>query len=69
MSWGLWPGLVYSALDTYLFRGKTPGLFITLQITTIKLASQCKKIMYPKHDNHTTFDLLTSVTLTQPTLQ
>ncbi len=25
--WGLWPAIVYSAIDTYLFRGKAPWTF------------------------------------------
>ena len=24
LRWGLWPGLAYSAIDTYLFRGRAP---------------------------------------------
>lgn len=65
MNWGLWPGLFYSAVDTYLFRGKAPWtLHNHADNTQLKLASQCEKIHYPKHDNKITFDLMTSVFLT-----
>lgn len=66
LRWGLWPGLLYSAMDTYLFRGRAPW---TLHHripdhSTLKKANECKKIEYPKHDNQVTFDLPTSVYLT-----
>jgi electron-transferring-flavoprotein dehydrogenase len=65
MSWGLWPGLLYSALDTYLFRGKAPWTFHHRRPDHLQLkaASECQKIMYPKHDNQVTFDLLNSLYL------
>lgn len=65
LRWGLWPGLAYSAIDTYLFRGHAPWTFhhhIT-DNESIKKANQCEKIEYPKHDNKVTFDLTTSVYL------
>lgn len=65
MAWGLWPGLVYSALDTYIFRGKAPWTFRNhADYTQLKTIDQCEKIDYPKHDNKITFDLLSSVFLT-----
>lgn len=65
MTWGLWPGLVYSAIDTYIFRGKTPWTFANhADHTQLKPAALCQKINYPKHDNKVTFDLLSSVFLT-----
>jgi electron-transferring-flavoprotein dehydrogenase len=69
MSWGLLPGLAYAAIDTYLFRGRAPW---TLHHKipdhdTLKKASACKKIDYPKHDNKVTFDLMTSVYLSHST--
>jgi electron-transferring-flavoprotein dehydrogenase len=65
LTWGLWPGLIYSALDTYVFRGKTPWTFHHhTDYSQLKKANQCKKITYPKHDNKITFDLLSSVYLT-----
>ncbi len=31
--YGLWPGLLYSAIDTYFFRGKAPWTFRIRPIT------------------------------------
>lgn len=64
--WGLWRGLAYSAIDHYLFKGKTPW---TLQhqkpdYQCLEKAKDCKKIIYPKHDDILTFDKLSSVYLT-----
>ena len=64
-TWGLLPGLIYSAIDTYLFRGHAPW---TLHHkipdhSTLKRADQCKKIIYPKPDNKITFDKLSSLYL------
>jgi electron-transferring-flavoprotein dehydrogenase len=65
MNWGLWPGLAYAALDTYIFRGKAPWTFKNhADSTQLKPAAHFKKITYPKHDNKITFDLMTSVFLT-----
>jgi electron-transferring-flavoprotein dehydrogenase len=63
--WGFWPALVYSALETYLFRGHAPW---TLHHThgdheTLKKASECKKIEYPKPDGEVSFDRNSSVFL------
>lgn len=65
MNWGLWPGLAYAALDTYLFRGKAPWT-LSNHVDHLQLnpARDCQKINYPKHDNHVTFDLMNSVFLT-----
>lgn len=65
MNWGLWPGLIYSALDTYVFRGKAPWtLHNHADHLQLKKADQSEKIIYPKHDNKVTFDLMNSVFLT-----
>lgn len=66
LRWGLWPGLIYAALDSYILRGQAPW---TLHHSipdhlSLKKAAQCKKIQYPKHDNKVTFDLPSSVYLT-----
>lgn len=66
LRFGLWLGLIYSAIDTYLFRGHAPW---TLHHkipdnATLQKADVAKKIVYPKHDNKVTFDLSTSVYLT-----
>lgn len=64
LNWGLWAGLAYAALDTYIFRGKTPWTFHhPADYTRLKPAKKCKKIDYPKHDNVVTFDLLNSLFL------
>lgn len=63
-NWGLWPGLIYSAIDTYLFQGRAPWTLRNhADNTMLKEADQCKKIEYPKHDNKITFDLATSTYL------
>lgn len=65
MRWGLWPGLAYSAIDTYLLRGRAPWTLHHHQPDNemLKKANQCQKIIYPKHDNQATFDLPTSLYL------
>lgn len=62
---GLWPALIYAAIDTYLFRGRAPWTLHHHQPDneTLKKASDCQPINYPKHDNKITFDLPTSVYL------
>jgi len=68
MNWGLWPGLVYSALDTYIFRGNAPWTFHNhADYKQLDYADASEKISYPKHDNKITFDLLSSVFLTHST--
>lgn len=65
MRWGLLPGIAYSALDTYVFRGKAPWTFHHHHPDNLSLkkADQCPKIEYPKHDGKVTFDLPASVYL------
>jgi electron-transferring-flavoprotein dehydrogenase len=65
MSWGLRAGLAYSALDTYLFRGKTPWTLHHRHPDneSLKLAANSAPITYPKHDNQVTFDLPNSLFL------
>jgi len=61
---GMWFGLVYSALDTYLFRGKAPWTFHHHEDhAALKKADECPKIAYPKPDGELTFDKLSSVYL------
>ncbi len=65
MTWGLWPGLIYSALDTYLLKGHAPWTFSNhADYKKLQNAKACKKIEYPKHDNCVSFDLMSSVFLT-----
>jgi electron-transferring-flavoprotein dehydrogenase len=60
--WGLWPAIAYSALDTYVFRGKAPWTFPNKpDHLTLKPASECKPIAYPKPDGVVSFDKLSSV--------
>jgi electron-transferring-flavoprotein dehydrogenase len=62
--WGLFPAMFYSAVDTYLFRGKAPWTFKHhSDHTNLKLAADCKPIDYPKPDGVLTFDKLSSVFL------
>lgn len=65
MRFGLWPGLMYAAVDTYLLRGRAPWTLHHHKAdhSMLKPASDCKKIVYPKHDNKVTFDLPSSVYL------
>jgi electron-transferring-flavoprotein dehydrogenase len=64
MTWGLWPGLIYSALDTYIFFGHAPWTFHNhADNTQLKPAASCEQIIYPKHDNQITFDLTSSLFL------
>jgi electron-transferring-flavoprotein dehydrogenase len=60
--WGLYGGLAYSALDTYLFRGKAPWtLKHHADHTQLRRASEATPIEYPKPDGKITFDRLSSV--------
>lgn len=62
--WGLWAGIAYSALDTFVLRGKAPWtLKHHADHTQLKAASECKPIEYPKPDGVITFDKLSSVYL------
>jgi electron-transferring-flavoprotein dehydrogenase len=69
LTWGLWPGLAYSAIDTYIFRGKAPWTFhhTIPDNAMLKKAAQCQKIEYEKHDNKVTFDLANSLFLANVT--
>ena len=60
---GMYGGLIYSALDTYLFRGKAPWTFkhVHKDNETLMEASVAKPIVYPKPDGKLTFDKLSSV--------
>ncbi|MDX1950042.1 MAG: electron transfer flavoprotein-ubiquinone oxidoreductase [Rickettsiales bacterium] len=61
---GLWFGLIYSAIDTYIFRGKAPWTFSHHpDYKQTKTKDECKPIEYPKPDNKISFDLLSSVYL------
>ena len=59
---GLWMGIAYSALDTYLFAGRAPWTFKNhTDHDQLKRAQNSLKIDYPKPDGVITFDKLSSV--------
>ncbi len=61
---GLWGGLLYSALDTVLLRGRAPWTFSNhTDHTALKQAKDCAPIAYPKPDGILSFDRLSSVFL------
>lgn len=60
--WGLLGGIAYSALDTYVLKGRAPWTFHHHEDhTQLKKAAQCKPIDYPKPDGEVSFDKLSSV--------
>ncbi len=62
--WGLPAAIAYSAVDTYLLRGKAPWtLHHHADHTQLRKASECRPIAYPKPDGKLTFDRLSSVFL------
>ena len=62
--WGLWGGMAYSAIDTYLFRGNAPWtLRQHADHSQLLPANEAKKIDYPKPDGVVSFDRLSSVFL------
>jgi len=61
---GLWAGLIYAAIDTYILRGRAPWtLRHHADHLTLKNKSHSQKIDYPKPDGVLTFDRLSSVFL------
>jgi electron-transferring-flavoprotein dehydrogenase len=60
---GMWGGLAYAAVDTYVFRGKAPWTFHHAHAdnTTLMEASAAPRITYPKPDGVLTFDRNSSV--------
>lgn len=61
---GLFMGMAYSAIDTYVFRGKAPWtLHHHADHSQLKPAAQYAPIVYPKPDGKITFDRLSSVFL------
>ncbi|MFA5960138.1 MAG: electron transfer flavoprotein-ubiquinone oxidoreductase [Tatlockia sp.] len=62
--YGLFPGLLNAAFETYISRGKSPWtLAHRADYTTLLTAEKAKKIDYPKPDGLLTFDRLSSVYL------
>ena len=61
---GLWAGIAYSAIDTYVLRGRAPWTFKHKpDHAQLKPASACPRIEYPKPDGVISFDKLSSVFL------
>ena len=60
---GLYGGIAYSALDTFVLRGRAPWTFHHAHADHegLHLAAQSEKIAYPKPDGTLTFDRLSSV--------
>jgi electron-transferring-flavoprotein dehydrogenase len=60
---GMWGGLAYSALDTYVLRGKAPWTMHHPHADneTLAEADAAPRISYPKPDGVLTFDKLSSV--------
>lgn len=59
---GLWGGLIYAAMDTYLFKGRAPWTFKHhVDHLSLRKASECMPIVYPKPDGKITFDKMSSV--------
>ncbi len=62
--WGLWGGLAYAAMDTFVFQGKAPWTMHNHDDhSQLKKAADCPQIDYPKPDGKLTFDKLSSLYL------
>ena len=62
--WGLWGGMAYAGLDTYVLRGKAPWTMKHHEDhSRMKKASECDPVEYPKPDGKISFDRLSSVFL------
>ena len=63
--WGLWGGLAYAGLDTYVLRGRAPWTLAHRHRDneTLVPAKIAPRIDYPRPDNTLTFDRLSSVYL------
>jgi len=59
---GMWAGLLYSGLDTYLLRGRAPWtLHHHADHEALRPAAEMPKIDYPRPDGEVSFDRLSSV--------
>lgn len=65
-SLGIYGGIMYSGLEAYIFRGKTPWTLKhhSTDHAATKKADEMPKIEYSKPDNEISFDILTSVSRT-----
>ena len=63
--WGLWPGLAHAALDQLLLRGRAPWTLAHGPADRLRLlpAERARPIDYPPADGRLSFDLMSSVAL------
>lgn len=62
--WGLWPALIYAAIEQVIFKGKLPWTLKNHKDNeSLKKASESQKIEYPKPDGKLTFDRASSLYL------
>ena len=62
--WGMWGGVLYTGIDTYLLRGRAPWtLHHHADHGRLKKARDCPRIEYPKPDGKISFDKNSSVYL------
>lgn len=64
---GLWGGLTYAGIDSFILRGREPWTFTHGSVpdhATLKPADKSTPIEYPKPDGKLTFELLESVSRT-----
>lgn len=63
---GLYGGVMWSGIDTFLLKGRVPWTFKhkVMDHAATKPADKCTKIEYEKPDGKLTFDILTSVSRT-----
>jgi len=60
--YGLWFGLSYAALDTYILRGKAPWTFSNhCDNLQLQAAHKFKPLNYPKYDGTISFDKMSSL--------
>ena len=62
--WGLWGGMAYAGIDSFILRGRAPWtLHHHVDYACMKKASECPAIEYPKPDGEVSFDKPSSVYL------
>ena len=62
--WGLWGGMAYAGIDSFILRGRAPWtLHHHADYACMKKASECAAIEYPKPDGQVSFDKPSSVYL------
>lgn len=63
--WGLLPAMIYTGLEQYVLKGRSPWTIShhKTDASSLKKAAECRPIAYPKPDGKITFDRLSSVFL------